>query len=210
MHVHLIPFIAVAGLLVITPGVDMTLVTRNALRGGRATALATALGVNLGVAVWVLAAALGLAAVVQSSQTVFDAVRLAGAAYLVVLGVRSLLGSRHSRSSDAIDAADRRFADRRRPAFRQGLTSNLLNPKMAVLFTSLLPQFIDRGADPLGGLLLLGAIFNLLGLIWLTAFALAVARFRTALARPRVRRVQEWLTGCVLIALGIRVAIERR
>jgi threonine/homoserine/homoserine lactone efflux protein len=81
---------------------------------------------------------------------------------------------------------------------------------MAIVFTSLLPQFIDRGADPLLGLLLLGAIFNALGLIWLTGFALAVARSRSALARPRVRGFQERLTGTVLIGLGVRVAIERR
>ena len=209
MHVRLLAFIAVVWVILITPGVDMALVTRNALRGGRATALATAVGVNTGVAVWALAAALGLAAAVQASQTLFDAVRLAGAAYLILLGIRSLLASR--RAGETYPSND--SADPPRPrgaAFRQGLTTNLLNPKMAVLFTSLLPQFIGRGGNPLPELLLLGAIFNALGLIWLTGFALVVARSRSALARPKVRRFQERLTGSVLIGLGVRVAIERR
>ena len=208
MGVHLLAFIAVVWVIVITPGVDMTLVARNALRGGRASALATALGVNTGIAVWVLAAAFGLAAVVQASQTLFDAVRLAGAGYLIALGIKSLLASRRPGPTEpTIEPND---AAAHGTAFRQGLTTNLLNPKMAVLFTSLLPQFIARGADPLPALLLLGAIFNALGLIWLTGFAVAVARSRTALSTPRVRRIQERLTATVLIALGIRIALERR
>jgi threonine/homoserine/homoserine lactone efflux protein len=176
----------------------------------RATALATALGVNLGVAVWVVAAALGLAAAVQASQTLFDVLRLAGAAYLILLGIRSLVGSRAPIPADATVQPAHQSSGQRANAFRQGLASNLLNPKMALLFTSLLPQFIERGTDPLPGLLMLGAVFNVLGVVWLTAFALVVARSRHALARPRVRRVQEWLTGGVLIGLGVRVALERR
>lgn len=208
MRVHLFAFLAVVWVIVVTPGVDMALITRNAVRGGRASALATALGVNTGVAVWVLAAALGLAAVVQASQALFDAVRLAGAGYLIAVGVKSLLASRRPGRTEASTGLGE--AAGRRGAFRQGLTTNLLNPKMAVLFTSLLPQFIARGADPLPALLLLGAIFNALGLIWLTCFALAVARSRSALSTARVRRLQERLTGTALIAVGVRIALERR
>jgi threonine/homoserine/homoserine lactone efflux protein len=210
MHIHLIPFITVAGVIVITPGVDMALVTSNGLRGGREPALATALGVNLGVAIWALAAALGLAAAVKASQTLFDAVRLAGAVYLVLLGLRAVLNARGSTPSDGIGPSNHDLVDRRASAFRQGLMTNLLNPKMALFFTSLLPQFVDRGGNPLAGLLTLGAVFNLLGLVWLTGLALVVARSRVTLARPRIRRLQERLTGTVLIGLGVRIALDRR
>jgi threonine/homoserine/homoserine lactone efflux protein len=209
MRVHLLAFVAVVWIILITPGVDIALVTRNALRGGRATALATALGVNAGVATWVLIAALGLAAVVQESQTLFDAVRLAGAGYLIALGIKSLLASRRSHEPQP-SATVSQAGGGHGAAFRQGLTTNLLNPKMAVLFTSLLPQFLGRGADPLASQRLLGAIFNALGLIWLTGFAVAVARSRRALSNPRVQRLRERLTGTVLIALGVRIALERR
>jgi threonine/homoserine/homoserine lactone efflux protein len=210
MRIHLLSFITVAGLIVITPGVDMALVARNALIGGREPALATALGVNLGVAVWALGAALGLAAAVKASQTLFDAVRLAGAAYLVLLGPRSVLNARRPFASDEVGASDHAPANRRASALRQGLMTNLLNPKMALFFTSLLPQFVDRGGDPLAGLLTLGAVFNLLGLVWLTGLALVVGRSRVTLTRPWIHRLQERLTGTVLIGLGIRIALDGR
>jgi threonine/homoserine/homoserine lactone efflux protein len=208
VDVHLIPFVLVATALIAVPGVDMTLVMRNALKGGARAAVATALGVNAGVTLWVLAAALGVAALVAASGLVFDIIKLAGAAYLAVLGVRAILASCQAHASEGGGGTATALTPR--AAFRQGLASNLLNPKMALLFTGVLPQFLDRGADQLGGTLVLGAIFNALGLIWLVAFAVLVARGRNVLTRPAVRRVQERLAGCVLIALGVRVAVQRQ
>jgi threonine/homoserine/homoserine lactone efflux protein len=210
MHIHLIPFIGLAGLIVITPGVDMALVTSNGLRGGREPALASAFGVSLGVAIWALAAALGLAAAVRASQTVFDAVRLGGAVYLILLGLRSIVNARGSIPADEAGPRDHGPINRRGAALRQGLMTNLLNPKMALFFTGLLPQFVDRGGDALAGLLTLGAVFNLLGLTWLTGLAVVVARSRVTLACPWIRRLQERLTGTVLIVLGVRIALEGR
>lgn len=193
--VHVFAFLAVAGVVVVTPGVDMALVTRNALRHGRRAALATAAGVNVGIALWTLAAALGLAAVVAASAAVFAVLKLAGAAYLVYLGSKAIL------RRGAVEPV--------RPSatgpLRQGLVSNVLNPKIAVFFTSLLPQF----GSSLGQLLLLGALFNLLGVVWLTVFALAAARGRSVLAQPRVRAALDWISGIVLVGLGVRLAAER-
>ena len=208
-HVHVVPFVGIAALIVVTPGVDMALVTRNGLRGGRAGALATAVGINVGVALWTLAAAFGLAAVVRESGALFDGVRLAGALYLVVLGIRSMRAARR-REAFVLSDRDGRMALAPGTAFKQGLISNALNPKMAVLFTALLPQFVDHGSAPLPQLLVLGAVFNVLGLAWLVGFALAVARARSVLARPSVRRLQYAISGAVLIALGLRVALTRR
>jgi threonine/homoserine/homoserine lactone efflux protein len=205
--VQLAPFLVAAVVIVVTPGVDMALVARNALAHGRPAALATAFGVTTGIAVWALAAAAGLAAVVAASVEAFTAIKLAGAAYLVYLGIQSV------RSARRPAAAVRRGAVRplaARTAFRQGLVSNLLNPKIAVFFTSLLPQFVGHGSSPLVGFLLLGTIFDLIGLVWLTLFALAAARGRASLARPRVRAALDSLSGVVLVALGVRLAVERR
>lgn len=202
---ELAPFLAVALVVVLTPGVDMALVTRNGLWHGRRAALATALGVNVGIAVWSATAAAGLAAVVATSTELFTAIKLVGAAYLVYLGVQALRAAR--RGHPGVEAAP--STDARR-AFRQGLVSNLLNPKIAVFFTSLLPQFVDDGSGTLGQLLLLGAIFNALGVAWLAVYAVAVARFRAVLLRPRVRRALDAVSGTVFVALGIRLALERR
>ena len=192
---HVLPFLVVAVIVVVTPGVDMALVTKNALLHGRRAALATAFGVNVGIALWTLAAALGVAAVVRASAEAFDVVKFAGAVYLVYLGIQAL--RRRERAA---------VARRRLSPFRQGLISNALNPKIAVFFTSLLPQF----GHSLPALLVLGAIFNAIGIVWLTVYALAAARGRAALRRPRVRAALDYISGVVLVGLGVRLAFERR
>jgi threonine/homoserine/homoserine lactone efflux protein len=202
---HLCPFLAVAAIVVITPGVDMALVTRNALMHGRRAAVMTAFGINVGILFWV-AAVLGLAAVVSTSATAFAAIKLAGAAYLVYLGVQALRSARaHRPESEPIP----RSAPSGRLAFRQGLVSNILNPKIAVFFTSLLPQFV--GVHGSGGdLLVLGLLFNAMGVGWLLCYATAVARGRNVLVRPHVRRTLDRVSGLVLVGLGTRLALEKR
>jgi len=197
--VHLLPFLAVSAIVVVTPGVDMALVTKNALLHGRRAARTTALGVNLGIFIWTLAAALGLAAVIAASAAAFTAIKLAGAAYLVYLGLRTLLGSHEPVAVPT-----------RGNAFRQGLASNLLNPKIAVFFTSLLPQFVDAQHAQPQDLLLLGVLFNCLGVLWLLTYAALAARGRDVLARPRVKRALDRISGVALVGLGVRLAFERR
>jgi threonine/homoserine/homoserine lactone efflux protein len=197
--VHVLPFLAVSAIVVITPGVDMALVTKNALLHGRRAARATALGINLGIFLWTLAAAFGLAAVVAASAAAFTAIKLAGALYLVYLGVRALLGSHETVTVVAGGSA-----------FRQGLASNLLNPKIAVFFTSLLPQFVDAAHASPQDLLLLGLLFNCMGVVWLLTYAELAARGRDVLGRPRVKRALDRLTGVALVGLGVRLAFERR
>lgn len=210
MHVHLIAFLGVATVLVITPGVDTALVTRNAVLHGQRQAVASALGVNLGIAVWTLASALGLAAVVRTSATAFDLLKIAGALYLISLGAQSLLASRARGSNQSEPGPSARPPLSPSLAFRQGLRSNLLNPKIAVLFTSLLPQFIAPGGSILAASLLLGGVFNLMGVAWLCSYALAASRARSILQRAVVARWLERASGGVLIALGIRLAAEHR
>jgi RhtB (resistance to homoserine/threonine) family protein len=192
--------------VVITPGVDMALVTRNALMYGRRAAVETALGINLGIFFWVMAASLGLAAIVATSAEAFAVIKLAGALYLVYLGVQAFRSAHAHRRADELTV---RPAPSGRQALRQGLVSNLLNPKIAVFFTSLLPQFV--GADGSAGeLLLLGLLFNAMGICWLLLYAAAAARGRDVLVRPRVKRALDRVTGIVLIGLGARLAFEKR
>ncbi len=202
---HLLPFLAVSAVVIVTPGVDTALVTKNALLHGRAAAQATAIGVNVGILFWTLAAAVGLAAVIAASAPAFVAIKLAGAVYLIVLGLQALRGAHR-----AVEAAPERPALGRSAALRQGLTSNLLNPKIAVFFTSLLPQFVDAHTATAADLLLLGVLFNAMGVIWLLPYAALAARGRVVLTRPRVRRAIDRVSGVVLIALGVRIAFERR
>jgi threonine/homoserine/homoserine lactone efflux protein len=200
---HLAAFFGVAALVIVTPGQDTALTIRNSLLGGRLNGLSTALGVSAGQCAWAVATSAGLAALLVASEPAFVALRLLGAAYLVLLGVQALraaLGRGPSRLSGG-----RRTV---RPAvgFRQGLVSNLGNPKMAIFFPSLLPQF----AHSFAALLSLGLVFALMTLVWLSAYALVVARAGDLLRRPRVRRTIDAVVGVVLVAFGVRLGTEPR
>ena len=200
-------FLAVSVVVIVTPGQDTALTIRNSLVGGRRGGAFTALGVAAGQFVWALAAAAGVAALLAASEPAFVALKLAGAAYLVYLGVAALRDAFRGRSRVADPPLSACLAPR--AAFRQGVLSNLGNPKMAVFFTSLLPQFAT-GEASFFALLVLGLVFCSLTLVWLTAYAMAIAKAGDLLRRPPIRRVFDGLTGGVLVALGVRLAAEQR
>jgi threonine/homoserine/homoserine lactone efflux protein len=210
MAVDLGAFIGVSILVIITPGQDTALTIRNTLIGRRRSGILTAAGVASGQFIWTVATSAGLAALIVASEPVFTALKLAGAAYLIFLGAQALHaalrpGVGDSRPNGVLPAGIGRIA-----AYRQGVLSNLGNPKMAVFFSSLLPQFIAPGHASFRTLLLLGLLFNMMTLTWLTGYAVAVARVGDVLRRDRVRRSMEAVTGVVLIGLGLRLATERR
>ena len=197
---HLAAFLGVSALVIVTPGQDTALTIRNSLVGGRRAGVFTAVGVSAGQAIWAFTAAAGIAALLRASEPAFLAVRLAGSAYLVYLGLQALRSAlRRSPTPPAT-------RDRRRLApLRQGVISNLGNPKMAVFFTSLLPQF--GGSFP--SLLALGLVFCSLTLAWLSAYAVVVAKAGDVLRRPRIRKALDAAAGLVLVGLGLRLASER-
>jgi threonine/homoserine/homoserine lactone efflux protein len=203
-------FLGVSVLVIVTPGQDTALTIRNTLSGGRRAGVFTAVGIALGQDVWALATSAGLVAILAASSPAFTAVKLAGAAYLVYLGTLSLLrGLRRSEGRGLRALAGTNHGPDTRAALRQGVLSNLGNPKMAVFFTSLLPQFAPHGGASFAALLLLGIAFSLLTLLWLTGYAFAVARAGAVLQRARVRRALAAVTGAVLVGLGLRLATDR-
>jgi threonine/homoserine/homoserine lactone efflux protein len=207
MDAGLVAFVGVAVVVVVTPGPDTALTLRNALVGGRRAGVLTAAGVVGGQVVWTLASSAGLTALLVASRPAFTALRYAGAAYLVYLGLRSLLAAVRGAGAPPDRGPGRPPTA---AAFRQGIVSNLANPKSAVFFTSLLPQFVPAGSASFPALLALGLLYCSITLAWLSAYAVAVARVGAALRRPLVRRAIEAVTGVVLTALGLRLAAERR
>jgi threonine/homoserine/homoserine lactone efflux protein len=194
-------FLGVSLLVICTPGQDTALTIRNTLAGDRTTGAATAAGVALGQAAWTIATSAGLAVVLMASAPLFVAIRLAGGAYLIYLGVRAIVVPAKTERSES--------AGRARPshAFLQGFLSNLSNAKMVAFFIGLLPPF--AGAHPSFLVLLaLGLNFCLLTLVWLVAYALAVERLSAWLRRSAVRRALDVALGSVLIVLGLRVGRE--
>ncbi|HYV21192.1 MAG TPA: LysE family translocator [Candidatus Bathyarchaeia archaeon] len=202
-------FVALAIVVIVTPGPDTALTIRNTLVGGRPAGIATAVGVALGQATWSLATSVGVSALLVAAEPAFAALKLAGAAYLIYLGGQSLWSAYRGRPAhETVDAAFPRV--RTTNALRQGVLSNLTNPKMAVFFPSLLPQFVSGDAPPFLPLFALGILFCLMTLTWLTGYAFAVARAGDVLRRSALRRAIEAVTGVVLIAFGLRVAVAPR
>ena len=207
-------FVGVAALLTIIPGADMALVARSSLLDGRRPAFFTSLGICLGLCVHATASALGLSAILRVSALAYTVVKAIGAGYLVYLGIQTIRGSgrsgfTHGNGTPAQrdDLANRGILAR---SFRQGILTNVLNPKVAVFYLTFLPQFIAPGDPVLLKSLGLAGIHIAMGLVWLTLYAWFLSGFRGVLTRPRVRRTLESVTGSLLVLLGLRLAWDRR
>lgn len=206
LDARLVAWVALSALLIATPGPDTALIIRNALAGGPRASTMSALGVAVGTLVWVTASAVGVGVLLERSSTAFTVLKLAGAAYLCYLGVRSLL----SKPPEAAPAPrDMHSKLGRRAAWSQGLISNLLNPKTGAFFVTVMPQFIVPG-DPGARLALMVIAFEAMLLAWLIAYGHVVSRLGRSGIGTRVRVLMTRLTGIVLIGLGARLALERR
>jgi RhtB (resistance to homoserine/threonine) family protein len=202
---RLYAFIGVAALLTILPGADMALVTRNVLAVGRRRAMLTIAGICAGCVIHATASALGLSAILATSATAFNVVKTLGAGYLIWIGIQSI----REAGQPAVVSADSTRRARLGP-FLQGFLTNILNPKVAVFYLTFLPQFISPGEPVLRRSLLLASIHIAMGFVWLTAYAWFIDRLGAVLTRPRVKAWLERVTGGLLIALGARLAWERR
>ena len=200
-------FLGVSLLVICTPGQDTALTIRNTLLGRRRAGVATAFGVAVGQGAWTLATSAGLAVVLASSGPLFLAIRLAGAAYLIYLGARSLAGAVFRRQSGNLHTVSPESRLSPCSALLQGVVSNLSNAKMVAFFLSLLPQF--AGPHPgFASLLALGLTFCVLTFVWLVGYAFAVEWMSKWLRMERIRRVLDGLLGAVLVGLGWRVTSQ--
>jgi len=197
-------FAFAATLIILLPGPDTLVVLRNLVRSGRSGAVRTVLGVLTGLTVWVITAALGLSAVLRASHEAYLALRVAGALYLLWLGIQSLRSRRAA--LDALDAPSRRSLVG--SGYPAGLATNLLNPKVGVFFVTFLPGFVPAGFSVGWVSLLLGAIFVLLTTLYFTLLIAASGPITRLLTTARIRRRIERITGLVLIGFGLRLGLE--
>ncbi len=197
-------FLLVALVVVFTPGPATALVIRNALRGGTRAAWATTAGNSTGIFLWATASVLGISALVAASEAAFNTLKIVGAIVLVIIGVQSLLHSRRGMPVE-LDAPARS-----RNHYREGLLTSFANPKLAVFFVALFPQFIPEGDPVLPATVMMALIIVVMDLIWFTVIALAVSRAKRVLTEPKWQRRMEAASGSVLVALGIRLALISR
>ncbi|MGV9559471.1 LysE family translocator [Streptomyces sp. NPDC003401] len=202
MFLEFFAAVGVLAVLTVVPGPDMAVVTKRAVASGRQDGLRTVGGITAGLLVWGVLAVAGLAALLAASAAAYTVVKLAGAAYLFFLGVQALVHSRRARTAeaDAVPAA---------PAgnpWRTGLVGNVLNPKIAVFYTALLPTLAPSGLSPHAGMALLVLVHAALTAVWLGGYVMLLAKARTFFRRPSVRRAMDRVTGTVLIGFGLKVA----
>ena len=200
MDARFLAYVAVMAVLIVTPGPDMAMTTRNALLRGRRAGVLTGAGVGAGSAVWAVAGVVGVAGLLAVSAAAFTVFKLAGGAYLCGLGVLTLLHLRKSAPPPPARHGGRPFV--------QGLLNNLLNPKAAAIFLTVVPQFVVPG-DGWPRLVAMVAVYEVMVIGWLAVYTLAVIAARDRIG-DRVRKAMEATTGAVLVALGVRLALERR
>ncbi|MEV0254554.1 LysE family translocator [Streptomyces sp. NPDC050732] len=212
MSVDLVGFLGVVMVAYVVPGPDFLVVVRSATEHP-AKGRAAALGAQTGLCVHMLAAAVGLSLIAARSPAVYDAIRLLGAAYLVYLGVRAVLAARREAADAPQDGTGPRTPEGEGPAdgrwrsgFTQGFLTNVLNPKAALFFLSILPQFVDGGASTSRQIFFLGTLDIVIGVAYWFALVAVAARLRAFLASPKIRHRWELTTGWLFIAIGIGVA----
>ncbi|WP_216905463.1 LysE family translocator [Nocardia noduli] len=205
----LLSFAVVAGLLTLVPGLDTALVLRAAVSNSRRYAFATAVGIGSGTLIWGVAAAAGVSVLLTASELAYAVLRIAGAIYLVWMGigmVRDGLRRRGVIPGGVVDNSSRGLFG----AWARGLGTNLLNPKVGVFYVAMLPQFLPDGVPPLLMGCALAVVHNVEGMVWFTAIITAAGLARTWLSRDTVRRAMDTVTGTVLVGFGLKLATSHR
>ncbi len=198
----LVAFLAAATILTITPGVDTAMVLRSATVEGRRSAVLASFGIGLGCLIWGAAVSLGLGALLHASELAYTIVKLAGAAYLLWLGVQLLLKPRTAMG----DASGQVAARNGRDAFWRGLLTNLLNPKIGVFYITFLPLFVPKGAGVAGYSFFLACLHVLLTFAWFAALIAATVPLGRLLRRPKAVTVMDRLTGVVFVGFALKLA----
>lgn len=200
-------FIAATLVLIMIPGPDQALITRNALAGGRVAGMLTMIGGAFGLTVHAGAAALGVSALLVASATAFTVLKVVGTVYLVWMGIQTLRAARRAaRTGQPAPVVSRRQSGSALRYLRHGFLSNSLNPKVALFFVTFLPQFLNPGGDTFSQAILLSGIFAMLYVSWFAIYVLGVDLLGAVLRRQRVRAAIERVTGALLIAFGIKLA----
>ena len=207
-HFQWLPFLLAITVLTMSPGVDTLLVLRSSAVAGWRVGFVCSLGICLGLFAHATVSALGLSVILLGSATLFTAFKIAGALYLVYLGVQALRSAWHPKGLTLNLPEGRQMTAK--AAFRQGILSNILNPKTIVFYMAFLPQFIDPEHSAIAQSLFMAALHFIIAMVWQTFLAVMVHRARVWLARPKVAQVLDSLTGVLLVGFGIKLALTQR
>lgn len=200
-------FLILSLFVVMSPGIDTALITKRTISDGRTDGYKMGLGITAGSLVHTFAAAFGLSAILMQSAAAFEVIKYAGAVYLIYLGLSSFISLKRKKNSDIETKVK---SDMKKSAFKQGLLSNVLNPKVAMFFLTFLPQFVKAGENAQQQLIIMGIIYTLLSIFWFFLYVYFINYMREWLMSPKVQRVMDKATGAVLIGFGLKLALDKQ
>lgn len=200
-------FLILSLFVVMSPGIDTALITKRTIADGRTDGYKMGLGITAGSLVHTFAAAFGLSAILMQSAAAFEVIKYAGAVYLIYLGLSSFISLKRKKNSDIETEVK---SDMKKSAFKQGLLSNVLNPKVAMFFLTFLPQFVKAGENAQQQLIIMGIIYTLLSIFWFFLYVYFINYMREWLMSPKVQRVMDKATGAVLIGFGLKLALDKQ
>ncbi len=201
-------FIAIS-LLTMTPGLDTALVIRNTTRGGWKDGVTCSFGICCGLFVHATMSAVGLSVLLVSSAELFTAVKTIGAIYLIYLGIQSIRSTFNQRSSESVSHVITRARQPLMLSFKEGFLSNILNPKTAVFYLALLPQFINPEYSAFAQSLLMASIHFIIAMLWQGGIALLVEKAKELMSSEKVTKRIERVTGAVLVLLGANLLVSK-
>lgn len=201
-------FVIMSILLIILPGPDTAITTKNTISAGQSAGLKTLFGICCALLIHTLAAVVGLSAIIVKSALLFSIFKYVGAVYLVYLGIKALWSLKNKTTSAGSESTNEsKYANK--SFFKQGFLTNILNPKVAVFFLTFLPQFVDTGADTFIPFIIMGMTYTVLTAIWSVFYVYLINQISAFMKKPRTQTIIEGLTGAVLILFGIKLALEK-
>jgi RhtB (resistance to homoserine/threonine) family protein len=201
-------FVLMAVLLILLPGPDTVIATKNTLEIGRTGGLQTALGTCCALLIHTMAAVIGLSAIIVKSAVLFSVFKYVGAVYLVYMGVKAIWSLKKNEvATDTEELQVNKYGHT--SCFRQGFLTNILNPKVAVFFLTFLPQFVNTEKSTLPQFLLMGLTYALLTAIWFLLYIYLINHIRMYMRKPTTQKFIQGISGIVLVGFGIKLALEK-
>ncbi|MDQ1002571.1 RhtB (resistance to homoserine/threonine) family protein [Neobacillus niacini] len=201
-------FVLMCILLIILPGPDTAIATKNTVTVGRSGGLKTALGTCCALLIHTSAAVLGLSAIIVKSAVLFSVFKYVGAVYLIYLGIKTLWSLRKKEEAASVEM-DTKSKFTNKSCFKQGFLTNILNPKVAVFFLTFLPQFVDTGSNTFIPFLVMGITYTVLTAIWFLLYVYLINQVSAFMKKPKAQNIIEGMTGTILIGFGIKLALEK-
>lgn len=207
--IHIFTFVTLAFLLVLLPGPDYVLITKNTLKDGTKAGMNTLFGTCVALSIHTTFAVIGLSAIIVKSAFLFSAFKFVGAGYLFYLGVKALLSIRKTTDSNITsDIETTNSSTKQEPNFRQGFLTDLLNPKVAVFFLTFLPQFVSSRENNIIPFITLGVIYILITLAYFVVYILLINRIKIFMQKESTQKAIQCISGIVLISFGLKLAFE--